>query len=154
MTIFEATALTQSQIMAILAIWNSEYPGNINYQLADFEQYLHALADKRNYLLFTGDALTGWAFTFMREKERWFAIILDHSIQGQGFGTQLLDKLKEKEPILNGWVMDHDNAVKANGEKYKSPLAFYIKNKFVVSTTRLETEKLSAVKIIWYRDGI
>ncbi|MCB0473527.1 MAG: hypothetical protein KDC56_10755, partial [Flavobacteriaceae bacterium] len=57
---------------------------------------------------------------------------------------------KEKETELNGWVIDHDNDYKINGELYKSPLNFYLKNGFQKSSDRrLELEKISAVKIKW-----
>ncbi len=152
MPILETNVLTEPLRVAILALWNQEYPASLNYTLADFEAYLNGLKDNKHYLLWIGDAIMGWAFSFKREDEKWFAIILDQNIQRQGYGTQLLDKIKEKEPVLNGWVSDHDNAIKSNGEKYKSPLGFYIKNKFLVTSARLETEKLSAVKITWKRE--
>jgi len=147
--ILETSALTQSQTMAALSLWNQEYPESLHYELTDFEKYLNALTDTKHYLLLIDQDIKGWAFTFTRDGQKWFAIILGHSIQMQGYGTQLLYKLKEKEPVLNGWVIDHDNAIKSNKEKYKSPLNFYIKNKFEATTLRLETEKLSAVKISW-----
>lgn len=150
MNILETLALTPSQLIAVLALWNQEYPENLNYSMADFEKYLHALTNIKHYLLSAYDGIVaGWAFTFNRDEQKWFAIILDQSKQMQGYGTHILNKLKETEPELNGWVIDHNNYLKANGEPYKSPLGFYIKNKFEVTSTRLETEKLSAVKIIW-----
>ena len=62
-------------------------------------------------------------------------------MQKRGLGTKLLELLKEKENILNGWVIDHANYIKQNGEPYPSPLEFYIKNDFNVhSDIRLEIE--------------
>lgn len=62
----------------------------------------------------------------------------------------MLNKLKDDEDTLNGWVIDHDLDKKSNGYYYKSPIGFYQKNGFkVISETRLELEIMSAVKIIW-----
>ena len=74
-------------------------------------------------------------------------------MSGKGFGTQLLNLGKEKESVLNGWVIDHDKDKKRNGENYISPLNFYLKNGFeVFPDNRLELEKLSAVKIRWKKE--
>ncbi|GGI27649.1 hypothetical protein [Pedobacter mendelii] len=75
---------------------------------------------------------------------------LDEKIHGMGKGTALLSALKENETVLNAWVIDKEEAIKQNGEIYKSPLNFYLKNGFMVyPEMRLENEKMSAVKIIW-----
>jgi len=61
-----------------------------------------------------------------------------------------LNKLKSENDILNGWVIDHKNDVKINGELYQSPLLFYEKNDFqIFPEYRLEIPILSAVKITW-----
>ena len=154
MKITETTELTHAQKEAIYLLWNREYPEKIQYpQFTNFEKYLHNLTGKKHYLLINDEQdIKGWAFTFTRDTEKWFAILLDQSIQRQGYGTKLLNRVKEKETILNGWVMDHDHAIKPNGEIYRSPLGFYAKNNFVVTGTRLETEKISAVKIVWMKE--
>ncbi len=77
-------------------------------------------------------------------------MILDARIQGKGFGRQLLNMAKEKEAKLNAWVVDHDRNLKKNGEIYRSPLDFYLKNGFEkLAESRLESDKISAVKIHW-----
>jgi hypothetical protein len=79
-------------------------------------------------------------------------IILDRNLHGQGKGTLLLNHLKAKEHELCGWVIDHDNDIKQGGEPYKSPLKFYEKNGFLIcSNTKIDTDRLSAVKIVWDR---
>ena len=84
------------------------------------------------------------------EHEKWFAIILDSNFHGKGFGTKLLSLGKEKESELNGWVIDKQDDKRKNGELYKSPLNFYLKNGFEkFDNERLELEKISAVKIKW-----
>src|ERR1700744_2921967 len=115
--ILETSTLTQAQKESVLSLWNQEYPESLHYELADFEKYLSALTNGQHYLLSEDDdVVKGWAFTFTRDEQKWFAIILDHSIQVQGYGTQLLNRLKETEPILHGWVIDHNRAIKPNGE--------------------------------------
>lgn len=59
---------------------------------------------------------------FLREDEDWFAIILNHQVQGKGMYL-LINELKKKMTSLNGWVIDHENKVKQNTNKYKSPNA-------------------------------
>lgn len=86
----------------------------------------------------------------MREGEDWFAIILDHQIQGKGNGSLLINELKKNNSSLNGWVIDQENEAKHNKEFYKSPMPFYIKNGFTILTEiRIENEKMSGVKINW-----
>ncbi len=152
MRIFESTNLTTEQKEHIFRLWNQEYPGKLKYQdLSGFENYLNELTDQKHFLL-TDDAnkISGWSFSFIRHNEKWFAMILDKKIHRLGYGTMLLDKLKEQEIKLNGWVIDHDMDKKENGERYVSPLDFYLKNGFVVlPDIRLELTKISAVKIQW-----
>ena len=151
MRIISTKSLTDTQKVQILEIWNKEYPERLVYKtLSDFEAYLEKLADQQHILVIDdNERVYGWYFHFIREEERWFAIILDSDLQGQGFGTRILDLAKEMEPVLNGWVMDK-NDLKKNGEIYPSPLQFYLKNGFeLLSETRLETDRMSAVKIRW-----
>ncbi|PTS96023.1 hypothetical protein DBR27_16625, partial [Flavobacterium sp. HMWF030] len=90
------------------------------------------------------------AFTFVRDDEDWFAIILQSKIQGKGNGSRLLNEIKKYRDNLSGWVVDQDNEKKLNATMYKSPMQFYIKNDFrICSEIRIENEKISAVKINW-----
>jgi hypothetical protein len=152
MTITQTTSLTSEHKEAIRELWNQEYPQQLNYKnLSEFENYLNGLNDPNHYLGTNDDALIeAWAITFSRENEKWFAIILDQKIHGQGKGTLLLEKMKTNEQTLNGWVIDHENDRKQDGTPYKSPLGFYERNDFVIcGATRMENEKISAVKIVW-----
>jgi len=91
--------------------------------------------------------------TFNRDNLILFAIIVDSKNQGKGFGSLFLNKLKDLQNELNGWVIDHDNDSKLNGSQYKSPLAFYIKNNFeVLNNFRIDNEKISAVRIQWKKN--
>lgn len=152
MEIIETTDLSADQQKAALLLWNNEYPVKLRYfNMGEFNTYLEGLQQVNHlFLADNNQNIMGWAFAFTRNGERWFAVILDSSVHNKGYGSMLLNKLKEKEPVLNGWVIDHDRDVKMNGEKYISPLPFYLKNNFVTyPDTRIDAEKLSAVKIKW-----
>jgi GNAT superfamily N-acetyltransferase len=155
MKIIQTTSLTLSQKQSLFELWNSEYPEKIGYtELSEFENYLDGLSNAAHYLVIDDiNQILGWAFTFFREAENWFGIIIDSKIQGKGFGLLLLDELKKNKLVLNGWVIDHQNDFKKNKKPYLSPLGFYTKNGFLVlQKDRIENEKISAVKIRWERE--
>ena len=152
MKISESSNLTAEQKETIFKLWNNEYPVGVSYKsISELEDYLSKLKNQSHYFAIDeNNIIRGWAFTFERDNEKWFAVILDACVQRQGIGSSLLSHLKEKETILNGWVADYNKSVKQNGEIYLSPLPFYLKNNFVVcENIRMETEKISAVKIKW-----
>ncbi len=152
MQFIKTLKLSKSQKQEICDLWNNEYPEKLNYRnLADFENYLKNLSIQSHIIMVDKDQnIKGWYFDFIRENEKWFAIILDSKFQGKGLGKKMLNLVKEKESELNGWVIDHSNDKKQNGEIYESPLSFYLKNGFeILVKNRLEHEKISAVKIKW-----
>ena len=154
MEIVEKKVLSLEQKEALCQLWNNEYPEKLSYKKTEeFDIYLNSLSDTKHYLLIVDtNEIKGWAFTFLREDEMWFAIIVDGQMQGKGKGSLLLEVLKNGKNNLNGWVVDHENDSKQNGEAYISPLLFYIKNGFTICNgTRIENEKISAVKINWNR---
>ena len=152
MQFIKTSKLSKSQKQEICDLWNNEYPEKLNYRnLADFENYLKNLSKQSHIIMVNKDQnIKGWYFDFIRENEKWFAIILDSKFQGKGLGIKMLNLAKEKESELTGWVIDHSNDKKQNGEIYESPLSFYLKNGFeLLIKNRLEHEKISAVKIKW-----
>ncbi|PKA82039.1 hypothetical protein ATE92_0164 [Ulvibacter sp. MAR_2010_11] len=154
MEFINTKALTKSQKEEIHNLWNNEYPEKLNHaNLSAFEKYLESLSNQSHILLIDDNKMIkGWYFHFLRENEKWFAIILDSEIQGKGFGSKILNLAKETETELNGWVIDKSSDKKRNGELYKSPLHFYLKNEFeLLPEIRLELEILSAVKIKWVK---
>jgi GNAT superfamily N-acetyltransferase len=147
--------LSTSQKEQLLLLWNSEYPKNIAHRsMIDFEVYLSTLINPKHFLLVDdNNQLIGWSFVFERDKQIWFAIIVDSSFHSQGLGTRMLNKIKKENNELSGWVIDHDKDRKLNGEPYKSPLPFYLKNGFAIDIgNRLELEKISALKINWEKN--
>lgn len=155
MKIINNHQLNQEQKEQILQLWNNEYPEKLAYKSIDeFENYLEKLNEVNHFLLLNDDEkIQGWAITFERENETWFAIILSENLHGKGWGTKVLNELKQHKNELNGWVIDNNNDKKLNGNFYKSPLEFYIKNEFeVLSEIRLELEIMSAVKIKWKKN--
>lgn len=152
MKIIKQTELDQKQKVQIFELWNNEYPEKLAYKtVEEFENYLNNLIEQSHYLLLDEvGQYSGWATTFTRDNEIWFAIIISEKLHGKGIGTKMLNSLKEDKHALNGWVIDHNSDKKSNGSIYKSPLDFYIKNNFnVINDTRLELEIMSAVKIKW-----
>jgi hypothetical protein len=152
MKIIQTTSLTLDQKQLLFELWNSEYPEKIGYsELSGFEDFLDGLSNKEHYLgVDDENQIVGWAFTFFRENEDWFGIIIKSVMQRKGFGILLLEELKKNKLVLNGWVIDHSNDFKQNKEPYLSPLVFYTKNGFQVEKDlRIENEKISAVKIRW-----
>jgi GNAT superfamily N-acetyltransferase len=152
MRIIQTENLSEEQKEVLRELWNEEYPARLHLKtIEDFESYLNGISNTKHYLLFDdSDKIIGWTFTFLRDGEDWFAIILNSKIQGKGNGSLLINEIKNEKTSLNGWVIDQENEVKQNNELYKSPMPFYIKNGFSILTeTRIENEKMSAVKINW-----
>ncbi|NEW79312.1 MAG: GNAT family N-acetyltransferase [Gelidibacter sp.] len=152
MKIITTNNLNNPQKKVVYELWNTEYPKNLTHQnLSDFENYLNALTNQyHNLLINKNGKILGWYFDFDRNNEKWFAMILASKIHGKGFGTRLLNEAKKRESALNGWVIGKTDYLKQNGEYYKSPIPFYLKNGFqLVPEIRLELEHLSAVKITW-----
>jgi hypothetical protein len=150
--IIKTQVLTFEQKISIFELWNLEYPKTVCYSdISQFENYLKGLLNKKHYLLIDlENKILGWGFTFVRDNETWFAVILNSKTQRSGFGTLLVNELKENNSSLNGWVIDHNNEIKQNGDPYISPVSFYCKNGFMFDdNTRLENEIISAIKIVW-----
>lgn len=144
MVIQSAQELSVKRKKEIVHLWNAEYPQKLNYTgLNELTQYLQALHDHHHLLLLDDkNDIQGWYFDFLREGERWFAILINRSIQSRGFGTRLLDQAKELRQELSAWVIDHNEDLKYDGTPYISPLPFYLKNGFsILPELRLESEK-------------
>lgn len=154
MKIITISSLTIQQKEEIIELWNAEYPKQIAYTSVEgFEAYLSKLGEPTHFLLIDAEEkIFGWFTIFIRDDAKWFAMIVSASIQGQGYGTRLINHAKAQEIELNGWAADHDRYTKQNGAAYHSPLKFYKKNGFeILPDIRFESDKLSMVKIVWRR---
>ena len=151
MKVLNTTYLSPSQKTTICHLWDSEYPVQLQVTSQGFDDFLSSSQNHIHYLIEgNGSKIIGWAFTFDRDDERWFSMIVDSTYQGQGLGSMLLEEMKANESSLNGWVIDHHHDIKQNGDPYLSPLAFYIRNGFTpIPEIRFENEKISAIKIEW-----
>lgn len=154
MNIIKTKTLSLQQKMEIMRLWNQEYPQQLKYDTIEaLDYYLDSLLNPMHYFAVDESGqIMGWTFVFERDRAIWFAIIVDTHAQRKGLGKALLGMLKKEQTLLNGWVTDGNNYFKIDGRPYLSPLAFYLKNDFTLcQETRLETEKLSAVKIKWVK---
>lgn len=152
MNFIHTNTLSTQQKKEIIHLWNKEYPKRISYQsIKEFEAYLDKLLDKHHIILVDeNNALKGWFVDFIRDDERWFAMILDSSSQGKGLGSKFLDLAKEQNTVLNGWVVDNNDEVKQNGAYYKSPIRFYEKNGFqILSDIHIDKKEISGIKVKW-----
>ena len=154
MNITKTENLSKEQKQSIIRLWNAEYPAQIQHSGIDsFNEYLRPKGNLEHYLLTDEEEnIKGWLATFIRDGEKWFALLVDSSEQKKGYGTRLLNEVKKFENEINGWAIDREKELKANGETYLPPIGFYLKNDFeVLNDVRLENETMSAVKIKWSR---
>lgn len=151
MNLLEKNSLNKIERKEVFHLWNSQYPINLNYStLSHFENYLEILQSEFHLLVMVDNQIKGWYFDFLREDERWFGLLLASDLQGRGIGTDILSRAKTQRRKLCGWIIPVDNYLRADGQPYKSPQDFYLKNGFdILSNIRLETENISAVKIEW-----
>ncbi|WP_026933313.1 GNAT family N-acetyltransferase [Christiangramia echinicola] len=152
----KTTCLSLNEKQQILELWNGEYPRDLKYEnFEQFEDYLKNLRDQNHILVLDENQdITGWYVDFIRENERWFAVILKSEFQGKRIGTTLIQEVKKYRTELNGWVISTNDYVKCNDEPYRSPLGFYEKNGFLIHKDKmLKTTKIMAIKISWkYND--
>jgi GNAT superfamily N-acetyltransferase len=144
--------LTQREKLEIIKLWNQEYPRAMAHaEFSDFEKYLQGLAEVHHILLFEEEEhVLGWLIYFLRDNEQGFALLLDSSLQGKGWGSKILDRAKELNSELNGWVVDHEGELKQNGKPYRSPTEFYRRNGFEIRQDIQRTMKdVSCIKVIW-----
>jgi GNAT superfamily N-acetyltransferase len=148
MKLITTNQLTAKQHHEIHVLWNDEYPIKLK------DRYSILLNDAlwfHHYLLVNKeDQIVAWAVDFKKEEQVRFSIIVSSAYKNKGLGRRMLDALKKENTSFFGWVIDHDDDLKSNGEVYRSPLSFYLKNGFeVVHDQRLDTPMISAVLVKW-----
>ena len=152
MEITKSESLSRQQKLDILELWNQEYPEALSLSDLDaFEDYLQNLSDQHHLIVSEeGGTVMGWLIYFIRDDERCFAMLLNKSLQGKGWGSRLLNLAKAYNPELNGWVIDHDTEPKRNGENYKSPIEFYRKNGFeILPDIQWKKKNINGIKVRW-----
>lgn len=148
MKIKKTKILTPKQEEQIDKLWNEEYPVKLVNRfkllivgIINFNHYI--IEDKFNNII-------AWAVDFEIDKQIRFSIIVASQYKGIGLGGMLIDKLKAENKEFYGWVIDHNDDLKSNGEKYQTPLPFYIKHGFeILHDIRKNNEMINAVKVRW-----
>jgi len=145
MEIHITKTLIQTQFEQVNKLWNEEYPINLQNRfellLIDAQNYNHYIIEENNQIL-------AWAVAFEKDDETRFSIIVNKEFQGKGLGSLLIERLKIDLGEFYGWVIDHDNDKKANGDFYRSPLSYYQNMGFeVIEDQRIDNDILKAVKI-------
>jgi hypothetical protein len=102
MRIVDKVVLSLQEKEVLYQLWNTEYPEKLSFQTIDCFVFNNLIKDKT---LFTIDEvkIKGWAFTFFRDDEDWFAIRVDKNSQGSGKGSLLMEELKKNKDSLNGF---------------------------------------------------
>ena len=144
--------LSHNEKKQLTELWNRLYPAALAHNdVAGFEGYLSDQRDVRHLLLLDEQhEIKGWLSHFIRDKERWFSILVDPSCQGHGWGSRLLSLAKKECERLNGWIVDGNDARRKDGKAYLPPVDFYLKNGFVIDReSKTEKNGVRFVKIIW-----
>lgn len=152
MKINTTTLLTHTQKSEIFGLWNNEYPDFLKYpSLTELEEYLAKLEHTIHHLAERENRIVGWAAVFDRNDERWFLIIVDSANHLSGIGKELMNSIMQYNEELNGWVIDHDDYIRSDGRRYKSPIEFYLKLGFRNTGEQLDNQLFSAVKVHWHK---
>ena len=148
MKIVKTKELTSLQLNQINQLWNNEYPlklkDRFSILLNDAQVYNHY------YIQDLNNNIIAWAVDFEKEMQIRFSIIVSTNYKQKGLGGLLINKLKENNKEFYGWVIDHNNDLKSNGEYYLSPLPFYLKHGFEIQKEkRIDNEIINAILIKW-----
>lgn len=145
MKIIKTKNINQDQFQQINQLWNEEYPIKLKDR---FNLILDGVDNFNHYLIEEDNQIMAWAVDFEKENETRFSIIVSKKNQGKGLGGLLIARLKRDLGEFYGWVIDHNNDLKQDGEFYQSPLTFYTSRGFeVLKEQRIDSEMISAVKI-------
>ncbi len=152
MEIIKTIFLSDVQSEQINSLWNSEYPLKLKDRfpilLEETTWHNHFLIEYSNHVIIA------WAVMFEHSNQIRFSIIVSKDHQEKWLGKILLDHLKATHDEFFGWVIDHNNDLKSDGENYTSPLPFYLKQGFeIIPNQRLESEMIQAVLVGWNKSN-
>lgn len=148
MEIIQTKTLSSVQCAQLNSLWNEEYPLKLKDRfpilLESTTWHNHFLIEDSNRLIIA------WAVMFEQSHQIRFSIIVSKDHQGKGLGKTLLDQMKLNHNEFYGWVIDHNNDLKLNGENYISPLPFYLKQGFeIIPDQLINSEMIQAVLVGW-----
>ena len=152
MEIIKTIFLSDVQSEQINSLWNSEYPLKLKDRfpilLEGTTWHNHFLIEDSNHVVIA------WAVMFEHSNQNRFSIIVSKEHQAKGLGKLLLNHLKATHDEFFGWVIDHNNDLKLNGENYISPLSFYLKQGFeIIPNQRIDSEMIQAVLVGWKKSN-
>ncbi|KAF2506618.1 hypothetical protein [Flavobacterium foetidum] len=83
MKVVHQNSFSEQEKETLWQLRNSEYPIQFGHEtFQEFESYCNALVKTENYILIDSrNVIQGWAYTFLRDSEVWFAIMLNSEIQ-------------------------------------------------------------------------
>lgn len=148
MEIIQTKTLSSVQSEQLNSLWNKEYPLKLKDR---FPILLEGTTWHNHFVIEDSNGLVNaWAVMFEQSQQIRFSIIVSKDHQGKGLGKTLLDQMKLTHNEFYGWVIDHNNDLKLNGENYVSPLPFYLKQGFeIIPNQRIDTEMIQAVLVGW-----
>ena len=148
LNIITSKTLSSWQSDQINQLWNEEYPINLRNR---FPQLLDGATWHNHYFIEDHEKnIIAWAVDFEKEMQVRFSIIVATKYKGLGLGKRLIEKLKKANNEFYGWVIDHNDDLKANGTTYQSPMPFYLQQGLVIlPNTRIDNEMIRAVLIQW-----
>lgn len=148
MRITKTKILSQLQTEQINALWDIEFPEKLNGR---YPLLLEEATSFDHYII-EDDAqkIIAWAVIFEKDQQIRFSLIVAANQQRKGLGGLLIERLKSDNQEFYGWVIDHNDDLKTNGEHYLSPLPFYLKHGFeILNDQRIDSPMIKAVLIKW-----
>jgi GNAT superfamily N-acetyltransferase len=148
MNIISSKIISEQQSEQINTLWNAEYPTKLKDR---FPILLEGTNWHNHYIIEDAHQhVIAWAVDFEKEQQVRFSIIVSSNHKGKGLGSRLIEELKAKNQEFYGWVIDHNDDVKADGEQYITPMPFYIKHGFeILHDKTIDNEMIKAVLIKW-----
>ncbi len=143
--------LAEADWQRVLQLWNAGFPVEVQKRDTRALRNIIDVSNCKHYVIRNAASqIEAWLGVFDRYDTRWFSILVSPEAQGQGMGKALILHTKGVERCLEGWVVQSDTHLHADGRPYASPLAFYMKLGFRLNPNRFPTDgKLDVVCAKW-----